>query len=95
MTVSRSVAKSLLVCQDLKMPEFSDSHSISDFLMCFDNLFDIMNSKFQGALGLKARISSNNYASISIELEKCRRYILGLKHGSGNNVSIGKKKAAF
>ena len=42
----KSVAKSLLVCQDLKMPEFSDAHSISDFLMCFDNLFDIRNSKF-------------------------------------------------
>ena len=72
-TLSRIVAKSLLVYQDLKMPEFSDAHSISDFLMCFDNLFDIMNSKFQGALGLKVPISSNNFASISVELEKCRR----------------------
>ena len=69
----RSVAKSLLVCQDLTMPEFSDARSIPDFQMCFDNLFDIMNSKFQGALGLKAPISFNNYASIGIELEKCRR----------------------
>ena len=91
----RSVTKSLLVWQNLKMPEFSDAHSISDILMCFDNLFDIMKSKFQGALGLKAPISCNNYASISIELEKCRRYILGLKPGSGKNVSNGQRKAEF
>ena len=79
----------------MKMPDFKEAHPTADFLSCFDTIFDIMNSKLPNALGLKAPISTKNFEDTNAHLEKCKRYILGLKHGSGVSVFDGRRKATF
>ena len=45
-TLSRSTSNSLIFCcTDLKLKQFQGAEATADFLLCFDQLFDILNSK--------------------------------------------------
>ena len=94
--LSRRTANSLMfACQDLKLLHFKNAEATSDFLMCFNNLFDILNSRHPLQSFGKAPISDKNESYWRPELFKCASYISSLKHTSGVSVLRGRRQAAF
>ena len=94
--LSKKTANSLLfACKDLRLPEFKDSEPTADFLMCFNNLFDILNSRHILEKFGKAPISSKNFSYWSEEVKKCKHYIFGLKEVGGKPIVKGRRSAGF
>ena len=95
-TLSRSVSNALLFCsKDLNLEEFSEAEATSEFLLCFDQLFDIMNSKNLNGKFSKAPMTIRNRQYWEEQFRKCETYIRGLSHENGQPVTEGRRSAAF
>ena len=94
--ISKSLANAILcLCKDMKDPLFHGAEATAEFLLIFDFLFDVMNSKHLKSQFSKSPLSLENMEKVLTELEKCKEYIMGLKHESGLSVLRGRRKAAF
>ena len=67
----------------------------ADFILCFDQLFDILNSRNILQLNAKAPISEKNIQFWQPALFQSAQYIRGLKHQDGTSILKGRRSAAF
>lgn len=78
--LSRSVAKALLLCNELLTGKaFEDVSGTVKFISIINDLFDIMNSNKYGKYGFKQPLNSKNVSTISNFFELAKNYILSLK----------------
>lgn len=78
--LSRSVAVALKFCrEDLKLNDFKDSEGTEKFVMIFNDLFDIFNTRRLTQHGLSHPLSNANKEEIFDYLDKAKKYILNLK----------------
>lgn len=56
--MSRSVAKAIQFCQDLKLPAFDNSDATIKILLLLNDLFDILNSRNLKNVGFKKTVAS-------------------------------------
>lgn len=93
---SKSVADSLLFCKDnLMLKEFELCNGTIQFLLNFNDLFDILNSKSMRQAGLKQAINSENINLIKDKLNECKMYILSLKNNNSELVIESRRKTGF
>lgn len=84
---SKSVAQALQLCKEnLCLPQFQDCSATIEFLLKFNYLFDIFNSKNMNQFNYKQPINSWNYTKIMDKLEECKTYILNLKLQNGTPI---------
>ena len=89
-TLSRSTSNSLIFCcTDLKLKQFQGAEATADFLLCFDQLFDILNSKHPAQQFGKAPITEFNQPYWEPVLDRCAAYIRGLKQTDGTSILRG------
>lgn len=78
--LSRSVSIALQYCREvLKLKEFEDSEGTEKFILLFNNLFDIFNTRRLTQHGLSHPLSCNNKEEIYEFLDKATEYILNLE----------------
>ena len=96
-TLSRSVATSIAFLRDkLKMCEFAGSEATCEFLLIFNDLFDVLNSKSKFAKYLKGPLSESKQKYWKPVLSTARQYILGLCHSTNNKKLVnGPRKQPF
>ncbi|KAJ8720540.1 hypothetical protein PYW08_006005 [Mythimna loreyi] len=86
--LSRSVANALQVCEEtLRSSNFKDSGPTKDFIILFNDLFDIFNSRARDKFGFKKPVSSGNAKEIFAFLEKAKKYILELRIYNKNRIT--------
>ena len=84
-TLSKSLAASIAFLRDdLKLSEFSGSEATCEFLLVFNDLFDVLNSKSKYGKFLKGPLSESSHKYWKPVLDNARKYILGLRHSTGN-----------
>ena len=93
--LSRSVANALLTMKDLKIDGFNDVEGTVDYLMYFDSIFDVMNSKSLNQSYLKSPLTERNSESWHKVFEETSDYICNLKTENGIPVLKSKRYAAF
>lgn len=95
--VSKSVSDAInYLREDIQHPNFINSKSTANFILLFNNLFDIFNSRnFYCKYTCKQPLSEKNSTFISEYLEKCKNYILGLKLSGVPIVNTGRKTVFF
>lgn len=77
--LSRSVSISLKFCREtLELDEFEKSAGTENFVMLFNDLFDVFNSRRLTQYGFCGPLSKNNKENIYNLLEKAKKYILNL-----------------
>ena len=96
-TLSRSAASSIAFCRDdMKMKEFAESEATCEFLLIFNDLFDVLNSKSGRAQFLKGPMAQKTERYWRPVLLRARDYILGLKHPNTDKLLVkGPRKQAF
>lgn len=78
-TISRSVSDAITFLRDINYPNFSDSQATSDFVLKFNNLFDIFNSRNKfNKYTYKRPMSSQNADHFLDFFSEMQRYIQGL-----------------
>lgn len=78
--LSRSIALALKFCRDvLKLDSFEDSEGTEKFIMIFNDLFDIFNSRRLTQHGFCHPLCPENKTEIFEYLENAKKYILNLK----------------
>ncbi|CAG4985045.1 unnamed protein product [Colias eurytheme] len=77
--LSRSVAIALKFCrEDLYLPEFKNSEATEKFIVLWNNLFDIFNTRDLKQHGFSHPIYNGNKDNILNYLEQAKQYILNL-----------------
>jgi hypothetical protein len=93
-TLSKSVAKSLEYCST-KYDQFIGCEATCEFLMIFNNLFDLLNSKSKFGKFYSAPLTSSNFDTWSTSFAAAKDYILSLKDAKGCPLIKGPRKNAF
>ena len=95
-TLSRSTSHAILFCcNDINLAQFNGAVPTADFILCFDQLFDILNSRNILQLNAKAPVSEKNIQFWQPALFLSAQYIRGLKHQDGTSILKGRRSAAF
>ena len=82
--ISASVGNALRFLNlDLKLPEFVDCEATVNFILLFDQFFDLCNSRNPFAKGSKAVIREGNKGVWLELIERVENYILNLKCENG------------
>lgn len=91
--MSKSVSDALKFLEnDLKLNEFVGSEATSDFILIFNNIFDIFNSKhFFAEYKYKQPASEKNWQDICKYFDVACKYILELKLNNDPVVVSGRK----
>lgn len=77
--MSMSVANALKLCNEIVTSFlFVNTEATIDFIIIFNNLFDILNSKSSDLYGLNKPLSKENADEVIAYLEKVKHYKLGL-----------------
>lgn len=76
--MSRSVAKAIQFCQDLKIPEFHNSDATIRFLVLINDLFDLLNSRNLKDPGFKKPLQSKNVSQCFAFLQNAKEYLKSL-----------------
>lgn len=71
-TISNSVADSLQLLLNKKINGFEGCKPTIEYIRCFNDLFDVMNSKYENAIGLKKPINEENIESIISYIQALR-----------------------
>ena len=93
--LSRSVTNSLRTLRDLNVPEFWDIDATADYLICFDRIFNIMNSRSPRQSLLKAPLMKTNEESWKSVFEETFDYVCNLKTENGKSVLNSSRYASF
>lgn len=93
--LSESVAKSLQFCVNEEISEFKDCEPTMDFLILFNNLFDIMNTRNLHARGYKCPLQRKNFDEIKEFLSKAEAYIINLKLPDGQYMIKSNRRTGF
>lgn len=91
--LSRSVADALIFLEkDVKISEFAGSEATSEFILLFNNIFDVFNSKnFFAKYKYRQPISEKNWQSLCQYFDYVCNYILHLKLNNELVVVSGRK----
>ena len=93
--LSRSVANALLTLRDLDFKNFRDVYGTSEYLLCFDSIFDVMNSRSLSQSFQKAPMKEKNEESWQTIFRNSWHYICNLKTVNGKSVLYSNRYAAF
>lgn len=93
--LSESVGTSLRYCLDENIGEFSGCEATIDFIVLFNNLFDIMNSRNLKSRGYKCPVQKRNIDQIKDFLVIAETYIRSLKFSDGQDIINTKRKTGF
>lgn len=77
------------------MAHFKESKATSEFLLIFDQLFNVFNSKNQFGKSSKAAMNATTEDLWRTLFAKSRNYIASLKTSDGKNVTSAKCKTGF
>ena len=77
--ISQSVANSLLTMHDMKIEKFEDVHGTVEYLKCFDEIFDAMNSKTLNERFLKSPLKKSNEENWKSLFQRSICYITHLR----------------
>ena len=95
-TISRSVSSALKYCAgNVNLPKFRGAIPTSEFLLLFDQLFDVLNSKFTAGKYSKAPMRSRNKVYWSKVFRDAEAYIRELRFEDGQKIIESQRKAAF
>lgn len=93
---SKSVSDSLTFCKNnLMLKEFELCEGTIKFLLVFNYLFDILNSKNMKQIELKQPMNQQNIELIINKLNEYKRYILTLKMSTGQLLINSRRKTGF
>lgn len=93
--LSESVAKTLQFCQNEELSEFKGCEANIDFILLFNELFNILNSRNLYVSGYKTTITNSNVNGKIKFLNKAEMYIRGLKFPDGLELLKLKWKTGF
>ena len=93
--LSESVATSLQFCLENNLKDFQGCEATIKFIMIFNNLFDIFNSRNLCSRDFKKPIQYKNAHSIKEFLIHAETYIRELKLFSGDSVLMSNRKTGF
>ena len=93
--LSESVGTSLRYCLDKKLSEFSGCQATIDFIVLFNTLFDIMNSRNLKSSGYKCPIQKKNVDQIKDFLVKAETYIRSIRLRDGQEIIKSNRKTGF
>ena len=93
--LSESVATSLRYCLEENINEFSGCEGTIDFIVLFNNLFDILSSRNWKSCGYKRPVQKRNIEQIKDFLVKAETYIRSLKFSDGQDIIKTKRKTGF
>ena len=93
--LSESVANSLRFCLQEQISNFEGCEATIKFIMMFNTIFDIMNSRNLIACNFKAPIQKKNSDEIKDFLVKAENYIRSLKLSDGQEVLKSNRKTGF
>ena len=94
--LSRSVATAIAFCRDeLQLQDFAGSEATCEFLLTFNDLFDVLNSKSVRGKFLKGPLFEKTQKYWIPVLDNARKYILELCHNSNKPVVKGPRKQPF
>ena len=95
-SLSSSVADALVCCREqLNLPAFSGSEGTVNFIVLFDRLFDVLNSRNPLAKGFKAPLSSANFSFVDTFLSHAEQYIMSLTDRTGTSILHTRRKTGF
>lgn len=93
--LSRSVADAIDYCANkIKIDAFEGPQATVDYIVNFNNLFDIMNSRNLNAFEFKKPINEKNFDDIKVSLQYIYNYIRYIKI-DGKNVLETRRKTGF
>ena len=93
---SRSTADSLLFCNNnLALDEFKDCEATIKFLLIFNDIFDIFNSKNMRQTGFKQALNAKNIDIVRKKFNECKEYITTLKYQSRELLIYSRRKTGF
>lgn len=79
-TLSESVAKALIYCNEQKIPNFENTHTTSEFCQQINNIFDVLNTRnFLGKTQFKRPIYINNELFLNSFISSSVKYISSLQ----------------
>ena len=93
--LSRSVADALFTLHDLKVPNFEYVLPTVKYLKCFDEIFDIMNSRSITQKFSKGPMSKLNEKQWKLCFEKSANYIVNLKTNTGKPILYSRRYSSF
>lgn len=93
--LSESVAKSLRFCLDEEIAEFKGCAATIEFIMIFNTLFDIMNTRHLNAGSYKCPMQHKNAKDIKDFLVSAESYIRSLVFPDGQLVIRSNRKTGF
>lgn len=95
-SLSSSVADALVFCRlELKLSAFMGCEATVDFIVLFDRLFDILNSRNPLAKGYKAPLRATNFSYVDTFLTVAEQYIMSLKDRNGVSILKSRRKTGF
>ena len=91
------ISPTIAFCRDeLQLQDFAGSEATCEFLLTFNDLFDVLNSKSKYGKFLKGPLSESSHKYWKPVLDNARKYILGLRHSTGNKRLVnGPRKQPF
>lgn len=95
-SLSSSVADALVFCREhLYLPEFAGCDATVNFILIFDRLFDIFNSRNPLAKGYKAPLRSSNFSFVDKFLCEAEKYIMALRDSNSLPILHTRRKTGF
>lgn len=94
--LSESVSDALKICDEkLKLKEFENSSATSEFLLIFNNIFDIFNTRTVRGVGFKKALCLKNKEEIYKYLLYAETYIKNLEILNEGSVLKSNRKTGF
>lgn len=95
-TLSNSVADSIDLLREREVEAFQGSEPTTRFIRRINNIFDILNSMYEDAIGFKRPISPETETDFFAYFDESIRYIEGLKLSlNGKSICKTKSKTPF
>ena len=95
-TLSKSVATAIDFCRDdLGLPEFENSKPTTEFILLFDALFDVFNSRNSFGKQFKAPLREENRNQWLPLLAEAADYIMNLRRKDGSLLIESRLKTGF
>lgn len=93
--LSESVAKSLQFCLDEQINEFNGCEATINFILVFNALFDVLNSRNLYSSGYKVPLQNKNANEVIQFLKETETYIKSLKLADGLSLLKSNRKTGF
>ena len=89
------MASALVYAQTCSSRGLSDCNPTVKFILMFDTLFDIFNSRSPVGRGWKAPLSAKNFAETEAFLRKAEDFLMAITDANGKKIVAGYRKRGF